>query len=138
MGFPQAELVFMLMQHMPSCDPRLSDRLTMHQVETDIYVVAPLSAWRLEEPYPPVDDFSFYMSFNLPPAVLTLTNLATYRQHVNLDDMDFGDDGVWNTLSRVVGRRGLGVWRVESLCPDMGPDLVQDEDGANATSVSSV
>ncbi|RVX69804.1 hypothetical protein B0A52_06449 [Exophiala mesophila] len=138
MGFPQKELVFMLMQHMPSCDPLLSDRMSMHQVETDIYVVAPLSAWRLEDPYPPVDDFSFYMEFNLPPAALTLTNLATYRQHLNLDDMDFGDDGVWNTLSRVVGRRGLGVWRVESLCPDMGPDLGHVEDGTNATSILSI
>lgn len=39
-----------------------------------------------------------------------------YRQHLNLDDLDFGDDGVWNTLSRVVGRRGLVAWRVTKSC----------------------
>lgn len=36
--------------------------------------------------------------------------------HLNLDDLDFGDDGVWNTLSRVVGRRGLVVWDVTRKC----------------------
>ncbi|CAG8955275.1 hypothetical protein HYFRA_00011257 [Hymenoscyphus fraxineus] len=40
-----------------------------------------------------------------------------HRNHLNLDDLDFGDDGVWNTLSRVVGRRGLGTWRVTKNCP---------------------
>ncbi|KAF7544784.1 hypothetical protein G7046_g9716 [Stylonectria norvegica] len=39
-----------------------------------------------------------------------------HRQHLNLDDMDFGDDGVWNTLLRVVGRRGLVAWRVTKSC----------------------
>lgn len=39
-----------------------------------------------------------------------------HRQHLNLDDLDFGDDGVWNTLSRVVGRRGLVAWRVTKSC----------------------
>ncbi|KAL7276881.1 alpha 1,2 mannosyltransferase [Rhizina undulata] len=36
-----------------------------------------------------------------------------HRSHLNLDDMDFGDDGVVPTLKRVVGRRGLGIWRVK-------------------------
>ncbi|CAG8981604.1 hypothetical protein HYALB_00009483 [Hymenoscyphus albidus] len=40
-----------------------------------------------------------------------------HRNHLNLDDLDFGDDGVRNTLSRVVGRRGLGTWRVTKDCP---------------------
>ncbi|KAH8175877.1 alg9-like mannosyltransferase family protein [Sarocladium implicatum] len=39
-----------------------------------------------------------------------------HRQHLNLDDLDFGDDGVWNTLTRVVGRRGLVAWRVTKSC----------------------
>ena len=39
-----------------------------------------------------------------------------YRAHLNLDDLDFGDDGVWPTLQRVVGRRGLGLWRVGRVC----------------------
>lgn len=129
MGFPQSELVFMLMQHMPTCDPSLIERLLLHKEKTDVFVVAPLSAWRLDstspgaEPYtyPPTSNFSFAIDFNMPPARLSMTNLAVFRRHVNLDDMDFGDDGVWNTLERVVGRRGLGVWKVGRLC---GPVLV--------------
>ncbi|TDZ71823.1 GPI mannosyltransferase 4 [Colletotrichum trifolii] len=39
-----------------------------------------------------------------------------HRRHLNLDDLDFGDDGVWNTLSRVIGRRGLVAWRVTKSC----------------------
>ncbi|KAL2426500.1 GPI mannosyltransferase 4 [Exophiala dermatitidis] len=118
MGFPQRELVFMLMQHMPTCDPSLVERLVLHKEKTDVFVVAPLAAWRLEgyDQYPPVFNFSFSVSFDGPPASLTMTNLATYRKHVNLDDMDFADDGVMPTLERVVGRRGLGIWRVDKDC----------------------
>ena len=39
-----------------------------------------------------------------------------HRQHLNLDDLDFAEDGMWNTLSRVVGRRGLVAWRVTKSC----------------------
>ncbi|KAJ2907196.1 GPI mannosyltransferase 4 [Zalerion maritima] len=40
-----------------------------------------------------------------------------HRKHLNLDDIDFGQDGVWKTLSRVVGRRGLVAYRVTKSCP---------------------
>ncbi len=36
--------------------------------------------------------------------------------HLNLDDLDLGKEGVWGTLGRVVGRRGLVVWKVRKLC----------------------
>ena len=39
-----------------------------------------------------------------------------YGRHLNLDDLDVGEEGVWGTLRRVVGRRGLIVWRVKRLC----------------------
>jgi hypothetical protein len=125
MGYPQNELVFMLMQHMPTCDPTLIERFFIHKEKTDVFVVAPLSAWRLGPSsssgqqayqYPPVSNFSFAIDMNQPPAQLQMTNLAVFRRHVNLDDMDFGDDGVWPTLERVVGRRGLGVWKVDRIC----------------------
>ncbi|KAK6502565.1 alpha 1,2 mannosyltransferase [Arthrobotrys conoides] len=35
-----------------------------------------------------------------------------YTKHLNLDDMDFGDDGVVDTLRRVVGNRGIVVYEV--------------------------
>lgn len=36
----------------------------------------------------------------------------TYAAHVGLDDLDFAGEGVRGTLERVLGRRGLTVWRV--------------------------
>lgn len=50
------------------------------------------------------------------PESISLEQVWTYRNHLNLDDMDFGDDGIWPTLSRVIGRRGLGVWKVHKQC----------------------
>ncbi len=115
MGIAQSELVFMLMQHVPTCDPSLLDFLTPHSHKTEVLVAAPLSAWKLPQ-YPDTSDFSFSVSFQRPKATLGMRNVAMFRRHVNLDDMDFGDDGVVETLRRVVGRRGLGVWRVERIC----------------------
>ena len=46
----------------------------------------------------------------------TLTKKWHYSKHLNLDDLDFGDDGVWPTLQRVVGRRGLVVWKINRQC----------------------
>lgn len=39
-----------------------------------------------------------------------------WERHLNLDDLDVGGEGVWGTLARVVGRRGLVVWRVGRRC----------------------
>ncbi|RYC66027.1 hypothetical protein CHU98_g139 [Xylaria longipes] len=36
-----------------------------------------------------------------------------HRKHLNLDDLDWAEDGVWNTLKRVIGRRGLVAWRLD-------------------------
>lgn len=47
---------------------------------------------------------------------LIFLRLWHYRNHIGLDDMDFGDDGVLPTLQRVVGRRGLVVWQVSKTC----------------------
>ncbi|EWC47795.1 hypothetical protein DRE_02995 [Drechslerella stenobrocha 248] len=35
-----------------------------------------------------------------------------YSKHLNLDDMDFGDDGVLPELQRVIGRRGIAVYEI--------------------------
>lgn len=42
--------------------------------------------------------------------------LWSYRRHLNLDDLDFGGDGVWATVRRVVGRRGLTAWKIKRNC----------------------
>ena len=39
-----------------------------------------------------------------------------YKHHMNLDDLDFAKDGVWETLKRVVGRRGLVLYDVKRRC----------------------
>ncbi|KAI0156640.1 glycosyltransferase family 22 protein [Hypoxylon sp. FL1284] len=39
-----------------------------------------------------------------------------HSKHLNLDDLDWGEDGVWATLQRVIGRRGLAAWRVTKSC----------------------
>lgn len=50
------------------------------------------------------------------PSQIALKEVWRYRNHLSLDDMDFGDDGVWPTLKRVVGRRGIGAWKVTRRC----------------------
>ena len=40
------------------------------------------------------------------------------RQHVNLDDLDIGKRGIFQELKRVLGRRGLAVFKVTKECLD--------------------
>ncbi|EFY90757.1 GPI mannosyltransferase, putative [Metarhizium acridum CQMa 102] len=70
------------------------------------YLIAPASATWLDP----------YLS-NKGLHGLRFREVWRYRKHLNLDDLDFGDDGIWNTLSRVIGRRGLIAWRVTKSCP---------------------
>ncbi|KAH8148141.1 uncharacterized protein LAJ45_07905 [Morchella importuna] len=73
------------------------------------YLVAPLSAIDL-------DVFALGTNKSLP---FWLKKEWEYRNHFNMDDMDFADDGFLPTIERVVGRRGLGVWRVvRTDCPE--------------------
>jgi phosphatidylinositol glycan class Z len=69
------------------------------------YLVAPTSATFLD-PYISGSDNS----------TLHFEEIWKYSRHLNLDDLDFGDDGVWQTLERVVGRRGLSTWKVTKDC----------------------
>ncbi|RMD41381.1 hypothetical protein DV735_g3733, partial [Chaetothyriales sp. CBS 134920] len=132
MGIPQSELVFILMQHFPTCDPGLVDYISPHPVPTEVFVAAPLSAWQLPEDGdgsnsnatelgPPrlVDpiDPSFSIYFADQRATLGMRSLQVWRRHVNLDDLDVGEEGLERTVDRVLGHRGLAVWRVERICP---------------------
>ena len=51
---------------------------------------------------------------------LVLEEVWRWDRHLNLDDLDVGGEGVWGTVRRVVGRRGLVLWRVGSVCSDGG------------------
>jgi phosphatidylinositol glycan class Z len=69
------------------------------------YLIAPLSASFLDKYLENDQDLKF-------------REVWRYQQHLNLDDLNFADDGVWPTLSRVIGKRGLAAWRVTRNCTE--------------------
>ncbi|KAF2999390.1 alpha 1,2 mannosyltransferase [Curvularia kusanoi] len=102
MGMPAPQMLANVTAVLPPCrtrkPPKIEDR-------GDVYLVAPRSAYALKPFQDPANRDE-----------IELEEVWSYRQHLNLDDMDFGDDGVWPTLRRVVGDRGLVVWRVTRNC----------------------
>ncbi|KAK4548542.1 hypothetical protein LTR36_009452 [Oleoguttula mirabilis] len=90
----------------PSMIRQLSESARCHGEGDVTLLVAPSSATFLDA----------YTSSTEEEPTLILEKLLQHRQHIGLDDLDFGDDGVWPTLKRVVGRRGLTVWRVSRNC----------------------
>lgn len=74
-----------------------------------VYLAAPNSATFL-------DAFVSINGTEQGTGMIRLQEVWRYSKHLNLDDMDFGDDGVRPTLRRVVGRRGLVLWRVTKDC----------------------
>ncbi|KAJ5144192.1 CAZyme family GT22 [Penicillium bovifimosum] len=97
MGIPGVELVRRLEQVVPRCS-----------YPSSIFLVAPTSADFL-------DQYALSAT-NLQKQSLQLHPLWSYRKHLSLDDMDFAEDGIFSTLKRVIGRRGLGVWSVRRSC----------------------
>ena len=111
MGAPGADMIATL-QTLAPCTPSSSSSSSSTTSANGTYLVAPLSATYLstyiaDHPTPAKGDLHFDLVWQ-------------YRMHLNLDDLDFGDDGVWPTLARVVGRRGLGTWRVTRECGRRG------------------
>lgn len=104
MGMPGSQMLEVLKTALPPCRTRKPPKIEA-EGRGATYLVAPRSA-------------HFLKSFQDPSKreEIELEEAWSYRQHLNLDDMDFGDDGVWPTLSRVVGDRGLVVWRVTRNC----------------------
>jgi len=95
------------LQQLATCDVPADRRSLEYLKEKNgTYLVAPLSATWLD-PYLP----------NKGLDGLRFREVWRHQQHLNLDDLDFAEDGVWNTLSRVIGRRGLAIWRVTKSCP---------------------
>lgn len=88
----------------PDCDPNKS-----------IGLVVPYSSVELDA------------TFSADEQGLELEEMWRYSRHLNLDDLDFADDGVWGTLMRVVGRRGLVVWRVKRRCTETGAKTMQGD-----------
>ncbi|KAH0563118.1 hypothetical protein GP486_002313 [Trichoglossum hirsutum] len=73
------------------------------------YLVAPLSSKFL-------DQYTHPAANREDVSPLRFEKVWEYRNHLNLDDMDFAEDGVWETIARVLGRRGLAAWRVTKAC----------------------
>ncbi len=103
MGISGEKMLEKVKEVLPSCSAQQGSH-TEGQVAK--YLVAPRSAYFLKP----------YITPNKGEDVL-LDEVWSYRRHLNLDDMDFGDDGFWKTMGRVVGDRGLVVWRVTRNCP---------------------
>ena len=51
-------------------------------------------------------------------AEISFERLWMSKNHLNLDDLDFEEDGIRGTLARVIGRRGLIIWRASRVCQD--------------------
>lgn len=103
----KGELLLEQLSQVATCDTPADRRSQEYLKEKNgTYLLAPASATWLD-PYLP----------NKGLEGLRFREVWRYRRHLNLDDLDFGDDGVWNTLARVIGRRGLVAWRVTKSCP---------------------
>lgn len=92
MGSPGPEMIGHLDLSVPACG-----------TPSSTFLVAPASADFLDQ----------YMDRGTP---IQLQPLWSYGNHLNLDDLDFAEDGILPTLKRVIGRRGLDVWAVERPC----------------------
>ncbi|KAL4800937.1 Alg9-like mannosyltransferase family-domain-containing protein [Aspergillus venezuelensis] len=95
MGRPGPEMVAELESTLPSCRSK-----NWGGKPDAVLVVAPTSVTYLGQ----------FLAPQEPQSSLELLELWSYRNHINLDDLDFGEDGVLPTLRRIIGRRGLGVW----------------------------
>jgi phosphatidylinositol glycan class Z len=101
MGMPGPQMVAELEKPLPHCRTRYPPSIN----HKSVYLVAPRSAYFLK----PFQEDKGDTEINLD-------EVWSYRRHLNLDDMDFAEDGVWKTLGRVAGDRGLVIWRVTRNC----------------------
>ncbi|KAF2868415.1 GPI mannosyltransferase 4 [Massariosphaeria phaeospora] len=102
MGMPGEQMLAEVKTSLPPCRTRKPPKI---EGKGAIYLVAPRSAYFLNPYHDPSSRED-----------ISLEEIWSYRRHVNLDDMDFADDGLTKTLRRVLGDRGLVVWRVTRNC----------------------
>lgn len=95
----KGELMIEEVVQLATCLPKSGKELT-----EATYLIAPTSA-------------TFLDKYTANQTDLHFEEVFIYEKHLNLDDMDFGDDGFWSTITRVIGRRGIAVWRVTKNCP---------------------
>ncbi|KAI5306667.1 hypothetical protein KEM56_007689 [Ascosphaera pollenicola] len=115
-GMSGPDMIESLDAFVPRCNERLTnDTVTFQRAPT--LLVAPASNTFID-PYiePARSKHGASPTRLIPTEGVQLHLLYSYENHINLDDLDFGDDGVIPTLRRVVGRRGLNVWLVKRDC----------------------
>jgi GPI mannosyltransferase 4 len=102
----KGDLLLEELTELATCDVPADRRNKEYLKEkTGTYLIAPASATWLDKYLP-----------NKGLDGLRFREVWRHTQHLNLDDLDWGEDGVWNTLKRVIGRRGLVAWRVTKSC----------------------
>ena len=100
MGIPIEEMMTNLKDRVGSCDDDPSKK--------QVIVVAPRSRTDLD-PWTTGTDTGESEDWEW-------TELWTEWRHLNLDDIDLGQEGVMGTWKRVIGRRGLTAWKVGRRC----------------------
>ncbi|OKL61674.1 GPI mannosyltransferase 4 [Talaromyces atroroseus] len=104
MGMRGNDMIERIESTVPSCSANKKEQ----EKNRVFFLVAPRSATFL-------DTYTSSNKHDEQVESLHLTEQWTYTNHLNLDDIDVGDDGVLGTLYRVLGRRGLTVWSVERI-----------------------
>lgn len=115
-GISGLDMMASLETLVPQCDGHWpNSTLGLHHAPT--LLVAPASNTFIDSYVAPNDSEKKSESAHLTPTEkIQLHLLYSYKNHINLDDLDFGDDGIFPTLRRVIGRRGLNVWLVQRDC----------------------
>ncbi|KAI5860534.1 GPI mannosyltransferase 4 [Durotheca rogersii] len=102
--------LFEKLEGLATCDTPADRRNREYLKESNgTYLIAPLSSTWLD---PFLD--------NKGLDGLRFREVWRHSSHLNLDDLDWAEDGFWPTLTRVVGRRGLAAWRVTKSCGRRG------------------
>jgi phosphatidylinositol glycan class Z len=109
MGMPSDEMLAKVQEVLPPCRTRKLPSIDRGAT----YLIAPRSA-NIQKSYPN----------DTGREEVTMYEVWSHRKHLNLDDMDFANDGFWKTMGRVVGDRGLVIWRVTKNCwSSEAPDI---------------
>jgi len=87
-------------------------KLTQCNSGVSSVLIAPHSATFLDQYIVPSDG-EREIETDVP---FTLERIWSYKNHLNMDDIDPLEEGLQGTLKRVVGRRGLNIWKIHKDC----------------------
>ena len=100
MGMPGKNMTSGILDHV-NCDS------ASHSI-----LVAPHSATFLDDYLRPVNG-----AVGATPALpFTLEHIWSHRAHLNMNDIEPLEEGMVGTWNRVIGRRGVGIWKIYRQC----------------------